>query len=295
MITNRQSFFLFREFFSRYLYHAGMMGGRKDVRLILLTAHLLVFSIPAHTDDAIPATVIWQALDNGLESSVITLPATSQVDPGRIHALRCSPDDWFFEPLEYRAHANNRRLSASGWQKLTGATFVINAGQYTADFRHLGWFIHNSINLGSSRHPVWKGIFSGNPKPDPSKAGMTIIDLKFQPLSFDTLPYKNAVQSLMLFDRQGIIRVNNTDKTARRCIIAQDGDGLIYVLITEKDWTLWNLASYLKSCDLNLKQAMSLDGGAQAQLALKSGQEELLLPRFQMALPCAIGFYPYQK
>lgn len=272
-----------------------MMRGRTNFRYILLIAHLIGISLPVCTGKTDPDELVWQALDNGLTISVMTLPVTEQVDPGRIHVLRFSPDDWFFEPLEYRAHANNRRLSASGWQKLTGATFVINAGQYGTDFRHLGWFINNSTNLGSSRHPVWKGLFSGNPAPDPSQAAMTIIDLKFQPLPFDALPYQNAVQSLMLFDRQGAIRVNNTDKTARRCVIAQDNDGLIYVLLTEKDWTLWNLASYLKTCDLNLKHAMNLDGGAQAQLALKSGRTELIIPRFQMALPCAIGFYPRRK
>ncbi len=51
------------------------------------------------------------------------------------------------------------------------------------------------------------------------------------------------------------------------CDSQKSKDTKIYIFVTEGEWTLWKLAEFLMSSGLKLRHAMSMDGGAQAQIA----------------------------
>ncbi|MBN1879311.1 phosphodiester glycosidase family protein [bacterium] len=234
----------------------------------------------------------WTVLSDDLMMMKQTVTRYGTTETDTVHFIRFEQSRWRFSPFYYKDDAFGQRLNAMEWLTMTGASVMINAGQYDTSLKHLGWFIRNSVNLGSSKHPIWKGLLVNGSRGNDPVGGMHIIDLQTTALSYKTMPYSNVVQSLMLFDQSGTIRVNRTGKTARRCVVAEGKDKYIYLILTEGDWTLWELARYLLSGNMAFKQAMSMDGGAQAQLALKQSDRELIIPRFQMALPCVIGFFP---
>ncbi|HPQ42546.1 MAG TPA: hypothetical protein PLV45_19395, partial [bacterium] len=148
-----------------------------------------------------------------------TLDARSMEWTGNSEMLvvRLHPEYWTFESRYYRSLPAEQRLSALEWLQQTKSSIVINAGQYGTDFRHLGWFVHQSRNLGTRQHPIWKGLFTGDPKPGSGLPLLQIHDLQETPLTLDRLPFREAAQSLMLFDTRGTIRVNRSNRHARRC------------------------------------------------------------------------------
>jgi hypothetical protein len=126
--------------------------------------------------------------------------------------------------------------------------------------------------LGSGLHPQWKALLVSEPrdgKPDVPPAA--IIDLEKEAFDWDGRPYRNVMQSFMLLDRDGRIRVRQTDSLASRTVLAQDRGGRILVVFVPGACTLYELAQLLKSADLDIEQAMSLDGGFEAQLSIGQG------------------------
>jgi len=240
-------------------------------------------------------TVRWHIYDSGIQITQLFAQTHPQADMKKIHVIRFTAQDWRFEPHYFREHPQQQRMSSQEWMNKTGAWIVVNAGQYDTNYQHLGWFIHDTKNWGGRQHPIWKGVLAGNSTANENHPNITIIDLQETPLNFGSLSYKFAVQSLMLFDKTGKIRVNKSNKSARRCVIGEGSDGFIYVIVTETDWVLWDLANYLKKTGFSIQHAISMDGGAQAQISIKSGTDDILFPRFQMALPCVICFYPNES
>ena len=234
----------------------------------------------------------WKELAKGLSMTTISVSSMSWTGSDSITVIRIAADSWQFQPHYFKENKDRKRKSAHNWLESTNTNIVINAGQYDTNYKHLGWFIRDRKNMGSSLHPIWKGLFVCQPKASNTEPFMTIIDEEKTPQTIELFPYTNAVQSLMLFDETGKIRVNKSDKFARRCIVSVGTDGFIYIFLTEGEVTLWNIAEFLRCHPLNLDKAMSMDGGAQAQLSLKTDKFELNMPNFQMVLPCVICFKP---
>ena len=82
--------------------------------------------------------------------------------------------------------------------------------------------------------------------------------------------YANLVQSMMLFDVRGKTRVRESDRTAPRTLVAADGDGGIYLVVTEGAYTLTACVDLLRSAGWGLRAALALDGGSEANLAVES-------------------------
>jgi hypothetical protein len=83
--------------------------------------------------------------------------------------------------------------------------------------------------------------------------------------------YAHAVQSMMLFDRRGEVRVRRSERTAPRTVVAMERSGKLIVMVTEGSYTLWDLADLLRNGGWGLVSAMALDGGREANLAVAAG------------------------
>jgi len=234
----------------------------------------------------------WNKLMKGLAISDISISDVECKGESSIKIIRMAFDSWEFQPHYYKKNVLQKKMSAHNWLNNTDSRIVINAGQFDENYKHLGWFIRNGKNMGSNLHPIWKGIFACKPKSPEIKPEMTIIDEESSPQKLSNFEYLNAVQSLMLFDSSGKIRVNKSNQFDRRCIIGIDDDKYVYIFLSIGEVTLWDMAIFLQSLPLDLDRAMSMDGGIQAQLSVKTDKYECNLPTFQTALPCAICFKP---
>jgi len=108
------------------------------------------------------------------------------------------------------------------------------------------------------------------------------------------------VQSMMLLDRYGVIRVRRTERIAPRSVVAELSSGHLIIVVTEGSYTLWETGALLRESGWGVVEAIALDGGSESNLVVAS--EELLyetggggadyLFRLRTKLPGVIAIWP---
>ena len=251
----------------------------------------------------------WKEIQPGLLVAEIYDPVYNRIGSPNTLVLKIDTVRYRFEAFQFAAHSLERPLSVEEWSKKTGAPVVFNAGQYYENYRHMGLLVKNGSNLGTRLIAQWKGLFVENPSQGNS-APVSLLDLEFDQADTSGGAYSFAVQSLMLFDREGSKRIRKSDWVANRTIVAMDWGNTAYVFCTEGGYTLWELAGFIRELGLGLKHAMTLDGGYQSQLAINTpslthamygkwaiqgGISLIPMPGFKTKLPAVIAVFPRRK
>jgi len=252
-----------------------------------------------------PAGPPWKELAPGL--SFYRWPVQSSESRAVLDVitiLRLKPDQWafkvFYSPVP---------KTIQEWQVATNAPIVCNGGFYQENFKPAGRILVNGVSIGPLKNRSMKGMFLSEPKKGLEQIPKArLIDLK-EANSEETLAkYDQGIQSFpILLDPRGEVRVNPSNFQANRTVIAQDRQGNILVLITEKPYfTLYELGQYLKKMPLSLSFALNLDGGNRTQLTVQirdfsyrhTGLEgtpeasRLFFPDGNAKLPTVIGIFP---
>jgi len=197
----------------------------------------------------------------------------------------------------------------SAWQEKLQAPVVFNGSYYRRSGQPCGLVIADGKPIGPIRNPQMRGMFVAEPRgmsPDLPRA--TILDLLTTPVDPKKLPWTQGVQSFpLLLDYKGHIRVKGSDKRANRTVIATDRNGNILVFNTSnRFFTLFEFAGFLKASAFNIDSALNLDGGTEAQLYIKTDELEFFSPHSwenslgnlidnqQFRLPIVLGVFPRQ-
>lgn len=248
--------------------------------------------------------ISWRSLKPGMDFALVEATRYVHLGSARIGVTRLDPDRVRFRVFHFRDLEDSRPLTVEQWQKRTGALITINPGQFDRRGTHLGLLIRDGTNIGTGLLSVWKGIFAAEPR-NPSLPKAVLIDLAHVPFDPAANLYDQAVQSFMLLDSKGQKRVRRSDWKANRTILAMDQAGRVLLICTEGAYTLWEFADWLKESNLGVVQAMSLDGGYKAEMAVRVddfeyvtyGQWEtndygnLSLPGFKATLPAVVGVF----
>lgn len=235
---------------------------------LILPAALLLWLLPWVAPPALAqgsAPPVWQTLGPGLEFALWENLTPSRSGSSQVALLRADPIRYAFRVLA--APKGEEGYTTGQWREQSGALAVFNAGLYTPEGRHLGYLLQDGKEL-SPMVAQQDGLFLAAPR-EPDLPAARILDLRYTPFDPRLNPYRQAAQSLMLLDRFGMIRVRRSARVANRTALAIDDKGRILVVVTEGGHTLWELAQALKDSGLGLREVMTMDGGAESQLALK--------------------------
>jgi hypothetical protein len=106
----------------------------------------------------------------------------------------------------------------------------------------------------------------------------------------------------MLFDSTGALRVRRSERIANRTIVGEDHHHRLLVMVSEGAYSLTDIAYVLQHTRLQLRQAMSMDGGRESEMVIVRGafryasfgawtgeEEHPTTPEAQAPLPCVIG------
>src|SRR5262249_44464121 len=165
--------------------------------------------------------------------------------------------------------AGGRPLDVVEWQRLTHALAVFNAGQFYPDFRYMGLLASRGTWLSRRPHPGYQAMLVADRR-GPGE-GARVLDRGTDANAPDSLAWNEVAQSFMLFDSTGALRVRRSERIANRTIVAEDHHHRILVMVTEGAYTLAELAYVLQHSNLQLKHAMSMDGGREAELVVVRG------------------------
>ncbi len=241
----------------------------------------------------------FRVLRPGLELAFLSAAASVRAGSDRVAVLRVDPRRLHLRVLA--APRGQEGHNAGEWLRRSGALAVINAGQYMPDGTYIGLLIQDGRVRGHLAGQP-EGLFLADPE-DTSLPLARVLDLRYSAFDPEHSPYRQAAQSIMLLDRFGQIRVRRSAKVAHRSAVAEDDHGRILFMVTEGGHTLWELASFLKTTGLGLREVMCMDGGQEAQMVVQvggfhyhqyggpTGSPEFPLPWPAPALPAVLAVF----
>lgn len=217
-----------------------------------------------HTESAAAEQVPWERLTTGMHVALWNpIEACPQVPA--LLMLQVDPERFRFSIYQFRDEGLRAPLSIHDWQQRTDAYVLFNAGLFREDYSYLGVLLKEGRSLGSKKHHSWQGLFAAEPT-DGSLRKARVLDLAFDGFTEETPAYREAAQSLMLFDRTGKVRVRDSGKRAFQTVVAEDGQGAILVIKTADTVSLHHLADCLHRQLPSIQQAMAMDGGASSDV-----------------------------
>ncbi|MDR1044516.1 MAG: phosphodiester glycosidase family protein [Candidatus Adiutrix sp.] len=250
----------------------------------------------------------WRENAPGFETACVRLLFGARLGPADLFLVRFDPARFTFRPYHESEYPELEQVNIGGWaERLTQAAALINSGQYYPDRSYMGLLSRGGQRLSTAAHPQWKGVLVADPRPEAPEGlpAAAIIDLQKD----DVLKaeyYQSAMQSFMLLDREGQIRVRNSHNLAGRAAVGQDQAGRIVLIMTPAAIALHDLALVLKSPALELRQVMGLDGGFESQLLLRQNgtpflsggqfsiteQRAVYIPGYHPTLPAILAVLP---
>lgn len=222
----------------------------------------------------------WETLAPGLERRVYR--------PGGLNALT-SFLALRMDPALYSLRAHylpGQPLDAPGWQAaLPGAAAFVNANFFNLENHILGLLVADSVSYGQS--------FIGFGGMAQVQGGVPRVrSLIAEPYLGEAL--EQAVQAfpMLMLNGEPTFERTDGDRPSRRTIVAQDRAGRIVLITTNSliGMRLADLGAYLASTDLDLVNALNLDGGGSTMMVINSGAPQIV-PSFD-PVPAVLAVYP---
>jgi len=213
--------------------------------------------------------VHWRTLTPGIEFTMLRGEPYCRRGSAEIALLRLDPARVRLRVRHYARDGEKTPPSIVGWQAKRGALAVFNAGQYYPDYSYMGLMVSDGEVVSGRMHPNFKAALVASPEDGSPKA--RVLDLEREPLDAKQPGWREVAQSFMLFDHGGALRVRTSERVANRTAVAEDEHGRIVVCVTEGGYTLSDFATLLKGARLGLGNAMSMDGGYEAEMCVVAG------------------------
>lgn len=256
--------------------------------------------------------VEWREEAEGLSAAEGRLLYGARQGQGELHLLRLDPARYALRPFHESNFPGEGPTDMSGWaERLPGAAAIINGGQYYPDRAYMGLLRQDGVDFSAGIHKSWKGFLVSGPADGapPGAPPAAIIDMETHSGPWLPDDYCNVMQSFMMLDSLGRVRVKDSRNLAARAAIAQDYEGRLILIMTPAAVSLYDLATALKKSDLGLKSVMGLDGGFEAQLMIRGGPSPLIsgghfsitekralfLPGYSPSLPAVLAVEPRQR
>ena len=244
--------------------------------LILVTAALVGFGLVSQNPTAqnISKQKPWIQLEPGLEFGAFISPDKSPVGDNLIRILKIDPSRFQFRLLNASASPGGERLSAKQWAQKNGMVAAINASMYQADKR-------TSVSLMKTFGHVNNSWFSKDRALlvfDPKKRSLPqaqILDRDCQSVDQLRTLYHTLVQSIRMISCEGKNVWEQQDKKWSTAAIGMNQTGDILFIHVRSPFSTHDLIDNLLKLPIQLKRAMYVEGGSEAQMYIHSGKNEL--------------------
>jgi len=249
---------------------------RRFLLLLALVALTTAQTAPPPTFDSLYFASWWQPLAPGLEHGIYRPPGGAE-----LHVVRIDPTRYRFR-VHYHPGAPQ---TLDGWRaELDGAAAFVNASFFTSEHTILGVAVIDGVvygralvNQGGMFQVIGDAVRVRSTRLEPYQSGE---------------PLDQAVQAypMLVVEGEALIAERTRNEQTRRTVVAQDRRGHILLLATaESGLTLNELASYLAHTDLDIDNALNLDGGSSTMLYLTPPG---LSVESRVPVPAVLAVYP---
>jgi hypothetical protein len=211
----------------------------------------------------------WRTLEPGLELGLFDGPPAGE-EARPIAVVRIDPARFELKLLNASAPGEGALRTARAWAERAGASAAINASMYQEDYR-------TSVSLMRTRHHVNQRRVSKDRSVlafDPIARGASpvrIIDRDCDDLERAAQTYGTLVQSIRLVscDRKNVWAPSPRRFSA--AAIGVDAKGRVLFIHARTPWPVHELVNALLALPIELRQAMYVEGGPEAQLFVRGG------------------------
>jgi uncharacterized protein YigE (DUF2233 family) len=259
---------------------ASLLGGC----LMPLSAPTPTPTIPTPTaETSVDNLSTWEQIAPGIERRIYRPGADQALT--QFLAVRIDPALYSF-----RAHYTpGDPKNVMQWRdQLPDAAAFVNANFFDTDGQVLGLLVSDGAAHGTP-YVGYGGMFQvQNSAP---RIRSTIVEPYIPGESLET-----AVQAfpMLVLDRAGIFTNTQGDRISRRTVVGQDGAGRIVLLVTTSlvGMRLVDLSAYLPTTDLDLINAINLDGGGSTLLYARAAQGPAVQIPSLDPVPAILAAYP---
>ena len=244
--------------------------------LILTLGGLAVLGLLSHksVDGKEPRRNPWISLEPGLEFGTFASPQRSPVGDNLIRVLKIDPKRFQFRLLNASASQDGERLSARSWANRNGLVAAINASMYQADNLTSVSLMKTFGHVNNSWFSKDRAILAFDPK-KASLPNTQILDRDCQDVNQLRKLYHTLIQSIRMINCQGKNVWEQQDKIWSTAALGMNRTEDILFIHVRSPFSTHDLINNLLALPLDLKRAMYVEGGSEAQMYIRSGRTEL--------------------
>ncbi len=260
------------------------MPGRRFHKALLKSTLLAIIVLTAScgrspaeslaTPEAAEPTGSWRDLEPGLALGEFPSPRLSDVGDSIVRVLRIDPAQFDLRLLNASDSVEKHPMTAAEWARRYDLIAAINPSMYQEDYSR-------SVSLMRTRTHVNNSFVSKDravlvfDRLDGTVPPVQIIDRDCQ--DFDELQrhYGTLVQSIRMVSCDGSNVWKQQPRKWSTAAIGVDRQGRVLFIHVRSPYSTHDLIGILQELPLDLYNAMYTEGGPEAQLFVRTGQEEL--------------------
>jgi hypothetical protein len=210
----------------------------------------------------------WETIDMGLELGSYLSPKPSLYGNSIITILKIDP-----KLYDLSLHGDEYGYTAKEWAKEENLLAVINAGMYDEYNKNLGYmrdhdvFYNSKVNKNNT-------VLAFSPK-NKSWPPVKIIDLQYESWYTEMQYYNSFLQSIRMISLTGISVWSQAKSIWSLAVVAMDKDMNVLFIHSRSPYSVHDFINILLESDLNIKNAMYLEGGPPASLYVNHCDTEI--------------------
>ena len=244
---------------------------------VLLTLILLLgmtqLSVP---EDGEAPKNPWRELAKGLDLGQFKVNESTVAGDSTIVILRIDPAEWELKLVSASEMEEPRGMTAKQWCAKYDLVAAINAGMFQKDYRtHVG-FMKSRTHTNSAHRVKYLSAAAF----DPLRQGLPlfrIFDLDQDEFDSVTARYGSVIQNIRMINRKRENRWSDQPKKWSEVALGEDDAGRALFIFCRSPYRMIDFDRILLSLPIGLVCAQHLEGGPEASLYLRWGEEEIEL------------------
>ena len=246
------------------------------LRLILILLFISSITSEAqqeNTHQAVKNDSGWQQLDKGLELRIFLVPQSAEAGASQVRVLRIDPNYYRFKLLNASAIENELPMTPRQWCRQNKLAAAINPSMFQTDYKTSVSLMRTRSHINNPRLSKDMTVlaFDRLSKDVPQAK---IIDRQCEDYEFWKKKYGTLIQSIRMISCKGKNVWNQQPHRWSTAAIAVDRQDNVLFIHVRSPYSTYDLINVLKKLPLDISRAMYTEGGPQAQLYIKAGNQE---------------------
>jgi len=212
----------------------------------------------------------WEALEDGLDWGGFEASSRSSRGDSIVHVLRIDPNRFDLVLLNQSAPDQSANKTARQWATENNLVGAINASMFQEDYRTSVALMKTGTHTNSARLSKDNAVLAFDPIAD-GLPRVQIIDRTCQDFSKLRKLYGSLVQNIRMISCTGQNVWAQQKKKWSTAAVGMDKKGRVLFIHCRSHYSTHDFINVLLSLPIGIKNAMYVEGGAEAQLYVSSG------------------------